>query len=112
MFRKWIVSAHFWVIRPKNVHTRKSGSKACILRSERIFTVSKKLIFDLLYSYTHPVHSFVTETHCQLYIYFIHLLYFDSDDLRRQKRSPNMRYRLRMIIRRYWYVLARGVDKF
>ena len=87
IFRKWTVSADFWVIRPKNFLTRESGGKACILHSERIVTVSKKSIFDLLYSYTHLVHSFVAETHCKLFISFIRLLYFDSDDLRRQKRS-------------------------
>ena len=64
-----------------------SEKKACILRGERIVTVLKKSIFDLLYSYTHLVHSFVAETHCKLFISFIRLLYFDSDDLRRQKRS-------------------------
>ena len=37
-----------------------------ILRSERIVIVSKKSIFDLLYSCTHLVHSFVAETHCKL----------------------------------------------
>ena len=36
------------------------------------------------------VHSFVAETHCELYISFIHLLYFDSDDLQRQKGYPKM----------------------
>ena len=102
----------FWVIRPKKFSTRKSGGKACILRSERIIIVSKKLIFHLLYSYTHLVHSFVAETHCKLYISFIRLLYFDSGDLSKQKRSPNMWYRLRMIIRNYWYVQARGIGKF
>ena len=102
IFHKWTVSADIWAIRPKNILTKKSGGKACILRSERIVTVSKKSIFDLLYSYAHLVHSFVAETHCKLYISFICLLYFDSDDLRRQKVSPEMWYRLRMIIRKYW----------
>ena len=65
IFRKWTVSADLRAILPESFLTRKSGGKACILRSERIVTVSKKLIFDLLYSYTHLVHSFVAETHCK-----------------------------------------------
>ena len=61
-FRKGIVSADFRVIHPKSLLTRKSGGKASNLRSERIHTVSKKAVFDLLYSYTHLVHIFVAET--------------------------------------------------
>ena len=71
IFRKWAVSADFRAIHPNNFLTRKSGRKACILRSERIVTVSKKSIFDLLYSYIRLVHSFVTEMHSKLYISFI-----------------------------------------
>ena len=81
---------------------RKSGGKASVLRSERIVTISKKSIFDILYSYTHLVYIFVVEKYCKLYIYLIRLQYFDSDDLQRRKRSPKMWYRLRMIIGRYW----------
>ena len=73
IFRKWIVSADFRAIRPKNFLTRNSGGKACILRSERIVTISNKSIFDLLYSYTHLLHSFDGETHCKLYSSLIRL---------------------------------------
>ena len=92
------VSADFWAVRLKNFLTKESGGKACILRSECIVIVSKILIFDLLYSYAHLVHMSVTETHSKLYNSFIRSLYLDSDDLRRQKRSPKMWYQLRMII--------------
>ena len=34
------------------------------------------------------MHSFVAETRLKLYISLIGLYYFDSDDLRRRKRSP------------------------
>ena len=63
ILRKWGVSTDFQEICPKNVVTRKSGVKTCILTSERIVAISKKSIFDLLYSYAHLVHSFVAETH-------------------------------------------------
>ena len=81
--RKWTVSADLQWICPENFLLRKSGGKACILRSERIVMISKKSMFDFLYSYTHLVHSFVAETHCKLYP----LIIFRSDDLRRRKRS-------------------------
>ena len=102
ILRKWTVAAVFWVIRPNNFLSRKSDRKACILRNERIVTLSKKSIFDLLYSYAHLVHSLVAATHCKLYISLIYL-YLNSDDLQRRKRSQK---NVVSIENDYWEVMV------